>query len=172
MAKNEVEYTKPTSQIDAERRMAIEKGETPDEDTPARVFAVEGNDLSEYVGVSPEYQTYAEDTHKPGEFTEVEGDLVERQKAAISTDVPKGVDNVRKVEEVKEKKVSGPDRVTPKQATFNIPAMTNDGAVQGDEAVVEQTQGGGEGEGGEAGTDAIEQTETTPKQKGGRQAKE
>lgn len=34
-------------------------------DEEARNFAVEGNDLSGYIGVSPEYMTYADDTHKP-----------------------------------------------------------------------------------------------------------
>lgn len=37
-----------------------------EEKTPeARAFAVEGNDLSGYVGVSPEYRTYANETDKP-----------------------------------------------------------------------------------------------------------
>lgn len=34
-------------------------------DSQARNFAVEGNDLSGYIGVDPEYMTYADDTHKP-----------------------------------------------------------------------------------------------------------
>jgi hypothetical protein len=34
-------------------------------DDEARNFGVEGNDLSGYIGVSPEYMTYADDTHKP-----------------------------------------------------------------------------------------------------------
>ena len=53
------------------------------EDKPAehgpRKFAVEGNDLTGYVGVSPEYMTYAEDTHKPlkGEGDDAEDANVE-----------------------------------------------------------------------------------------------
>lgn len=34
-------------------------------DPEARNFAVEGNDLRGYIGVDPEYMTYADDTHKP-----------------------------------------------------------------------------------------------------------
>lgn len=34
-------------------------------DSEARNFAVEGNELSGYIGVSPEYMTYADETHKP-----------------------------------------------------------------------------------------------------------
>jgi hypothetical protein len=34
-------------------------------DDEARNFAVEGNDLSGYIGVSPEYMTYADETQKP-----------------------------------------------------------------------------------------------------------
>lgn len=39
---------------------------TDEEKAPeARVFALEDNDLSGYVGVSPEYRTYANETDKP-----------------------------------------------------------------------------------------------------------
>jgi hypothetical protein len=31
----------------------------------ARNLAVEGNDLNGYIGVSPEYMSYADETHKP-----------------------------------------------------------------------------------------------------------
>lgn len=31
----------------------------------AKNFAVEGNDLNGFIGVSPEYMTYADETHKP-----------------------------------------------------------------------------------------------------------
>lgn len=30
-----------------------------------RSYAVEGNDLTGYIGVDPEYMTYAEETHRP-----------------------------------------------------------------------------------------------------------
>lgn len=56
---------KPSTQVDFEERLAKEnapKGETPGE---GRSFAVEGNDTSKYVGVSPEYKTYANDTEAP-----------------------------------------------------------------------------------------------------------
>lgn len=57
--------TLPTSQIDLERRQAIEAGEEEAVVGEARSYAVEGNELDAYVGVSPEYMTYADDTQKP-----------------------------------------------------------------------------------------------------------
>lgn len=64
---NEPYLTKPTTQVDLERRLAIENGDLdPEEDagTP-RDFKVEGNDTSAYIGVDPIYQNYAEETHQP-----------------------------------------------------------------------------------------------------------
>jgi hypothetical protein len=79
------------AELDLERRRA--EGHAPDvtrrQDTlvtsPAEVyapFAVEGNDTSAYVGVSPEYMTYANDTEKPyraedGVEAEVEADVLD-----------------------------------------------------------------------------------------------
>ena len=63
----EAYVTRPTTQIDLERRQAIEDGEVdPNEDAGvARDFRVEGNKTDGYIGVSPEYKTYANDTEAP-----------------------------------------------------------------------------------------------------------
>lgn len=69
MAEGDVEYTKPNVVLDLERRQAEEQarasGEAPPADENARVFQVEDNDTSAYIGVDPEYQNYADETHKP-----------------------------------------------------------------------------------------------------------
>lgn len=57
--------TKPTTQVDLERRLAAEDGEEQPEVGSARDFKVEGNDTSDYIGVDPMYQNYADETHKP-----------------------------------------------------------------------------------------------------------
>lgn len=48
----------------------------PDEEREGEAdeFAVEGNDTSAYVGVSPEYRGYSNDTEAPHDFDGVEGD--------------------------------------------------------------------------------------------------
>lgn len=74
----ETTETRPTSQVDLEERLARDfktsnplnpATETDDPVVdPAQVYApykVEDNDTSAYVGVSPEYMTYANDTEKP-----------------------------------------------------------------------------------------------------------
>ena len=66
MADNEPYITKSAQTVDYERRLALEKGELPADDTVARSFAVEGNDLSGYVGANPEYMTYADVGQAPG----------------------------------------------------------------------------------------------------------
>lgn len=73
------EINKTTAQLARERRHAEEdakaKGEVVDE---GRSFAVEGNDLSGYFGVSPEYMTYANDTDRP--FKAEEGSAERRDE--------------------------------------------------------------------------------------------
>lgn len=57
--------TLPNEQAEYALFAAKEEGvELPELDT-ARSFVVEGNDTSQYVGVDPVYQNYADDTHKP-----------------------------------------------------------------------------------------------------------
>ncbi len=77
MAKEKAQYAKPASQLDLEERLengnksfrelsTSETYEGPKDDNPeGRDFRVEGNDVSQYVGTSPEYATYANDTEAP-----------------------------------------------------------------------------------------------------------
>lgn len=67
-------YLPPTSQVDLEERLARDNMPVPVDFegdpvlNPEKVYApyaVEGNDLSAYRGVSPEYMTYSDDTSKP-----------------------------------------------------------------------------------------------------------
>src|SRR6059058_127963 len=78
-------FTKSTAQVDLEQRLSNDNasplariegsGNTNEVNAP---YAVEGNDTSGYVGVSPEYMTYANDTEKPLTADEgVEADLLE-----------------------------------------------------------------------------------------------
>lgn len=76
-AKQKAQYSKPASQVDLEER--LENGNrsnailstsddyvAPEEPTnEGRDFRVEDNDVSGYVGTSPEYATYANDTEAP-----------------------------------------------------------------------------------------------------------
>lgn len=76
MASKKAQYEKPASQVDLEER--LENGNRSDrvlstsdeyvgndvEEETTR-YAVEDNDLSNYVGVSPEYATYANETEAP-----------------------------------------------------------------------------------------------------------
>lgn len=64
---DEAIYTKSAQEVDYERRLAAEAGDPTGgvPDSEPRVFAVEGNDLSGYVGVAPEYMTYANSTEAP-----------------------------------------------------------------------------------------------------------
>lgn len=73
----EAQYAKPASQVDLEERLAngnksfrelstSDTFEAPEEDGSGRDFAVEDNELDGYVGTSPEYMTYANETEKPG----------------------------------------------------------------------------------------------------------
>lgn len=78
----ESDVNKPTSLLDKEARMRAELAaqEGPSEDAPRATvwgdavdgrgnvlspYAVEDNDLSAYVGVNPEYATYANETERP-----------------------------------------------------------------------------------------------------------
>jgi hypothetical protein len=78
----EAQYAPPASQVDLERRQAIERGESPDEDTPGRDFRVEGNEVSGYYGVDPAYATYANETEAPLRTTE--GPEAQVEKRAYS----------------------------------------------------------------------------------------
>jgi hypothetical protein len=57
-------HTKTTAQLDMEARLAAEEGEQP-AGLEGKSYAVEDQDVSNYVGVSPEYRTYADERHAP-----------------------------------------------------------------------------------------------------------
>lgn len=76
MAENEARYAKPSSQLDLERRLENENRSSrilstaPSykeavEEGGAREFAVEDNNLDNYLGVDVVYQNYASDTDEP-----------------------------------------------------------------------------------------------------------
>lgn len=60
-----VEYTRPTTQLDLEARLAAETGDSPDDQTTARTFQLEGNEVENFAGVEPERMNYANDTEAP-----------------------------------------------------------------------------------------------------------
>lgn len=73
--KEKAQYAAPGSQVDLKRRQENDNKSdrvlsTSDEYDPqelgeARSYLVEGNDTTEYIGTSPEYATYANDTEAP-----------------------------------------------------------------------------------------------------------
>jgi len=76
MADEKAQYAKPASQVDLEERLkngnkssavlsTADTYEAPEPDGEGRTYAVEDNELGEYVGVAGEYATYANDTEKP-----------------------------------------------------------------------------------------------------------
>jgi hypothetical protein len=78
-------YTTKSSQtIDYEQRLAREKGDdTGAGDLEPRSFAVEGNKLDGYVGVNPEYMTYANVGQAPGVATKgAEAEIEQRLREA------------------------------------------------------------------------------------------
>jgi hypothetical protein len=52
-----------------------------------RSYEVEGNDTSDYVGASPEYRTYAEETHKPFQGDEGKEAVVQELQAQHDEDM-------------------------------------------------------------------------------------
>lgn len=74
--KKKAEYSKPTSQVDLEERLAngnessrilstSDKASQQEDDGKARIMTVEGNELDSYFGVDPIYQNYANETDAP-----------------------------------------------------------------------------------------------------------
>ena len=61
----------------------------PGEANVASRYAVDGNDTSAYVGVSPEYQTYANETERPLEASEaLEPDATDDEDSDDDTPAP------------------------------------------------------------------------------------
>ena len=70
-------YEKPASQLDLEARLEKDNksdaviwtsSEAEEQEAPqdGRDYRVEDNEVEDYLGVSPEYMTYANETEKPG----------------------------------------------------------------------------------------------------------
>jgi hypothetical protein len=102
---DEVDDNRPTSQRDLEQRLekdfksdlSTPDGPVESEDAvrdPEQVYApyaVEGNDTSAYVGVSPEYMTYSDDTQKPlnaEEGPEADAEELARKGSAVGSNGP------------------------------------------------------------------------------------
>lgn len=63
--------------------MAENENENKDQEQPeGRDFRVEGNDTSAYVGTSPEYMTYANETEQPHAGEGAEAELQKQQQDA------------------------------------------------------------------------------------------
>lgn len=101
-------YTKPTSQVDLEERLARgnessrvlvtsdeyarrleERDDEEKEAQRGRSFAVEDNDLDNYVATDPVYQTYANETEKPlraedGPEAELEKRMEQQQQPPVA----------------------------------------------------------------------------------------
>lgn len=67
MAEQQDQAVKPTALQDLEDRRALELGETPLSDLPARDFTGgrDEKDLAGFVGVDPMYRNYSDDRDKP-----------------------------------------------------------------------------------------------------------
>jgi len=74
--KDKAQYSKPASQVDLEARLengnksnavlsTADAYEAPEGAGDGRDFRVDGNEVTNYVGTSPEYATYANDTEAP-----------------------------------------------------------------------------------------------------------
>lgn len=74
--KGKAQYAKPASQVDLEERLAngnessrvlstSDSYKGAGDEGDGRDFRVEDNDVTEYVGTSPEYATYANETEAP-----------------------------------------------------------------------------------------------------------
>lgn len=78
------------AELDLQRRLDEEKQQAGEAPSTGRDVAVEGNDTSDYVGVSPEYMTYANETEKPlradgGPEEVLEDRVLERVAGAVAS---------------------------------------------------------------------------------------
>lgn len=148
----EAQYAPPASQVDLERRQAIERGESPDEEVAGRDFRVEGNDVSGYYGVDPVYATYANETDAPlrtkegpeaqvvdrafaekrddedvtgnGNLAEVPADFSSPESDDTTPDAPETDAPETKTPEVPETPDAPETKVTPTPATKAAPAKS------------------------------------------------
>lgn len=111
------EYAKSTQTRRLEYLRGSEEQEAP---APARTFAVDDNDLTEYVAVAPEYQTYANEYDRPikpeGVYGEVFDFAAENDpNAVVESDEDEDEDD-EEDEDTKEESKPAPKKVTPSTA--------------------------------------------------------
>lgn len=122
------QYAKPASQVDLEER--LENGNQSDKvlstadsyegaaDEGGRDFAVEGNDLDGYVGVSPEYQNYANETEAPVEADDSAENKVIAEFAEGQEALQKGKKSTdERKEEAAQKAASAPAKKSTSSST-------------------------------------------------------
>lgn len=115
------QYAPPASQVDLEARLengnasdkvlsTAEIAPTPDpKEVAGQSYAVEGNKLDGYIGTSPEYMTYANDTEKPGHNPE---DSVEDEVAEAFLELMENKQPEKVVEDDDEPAPAEPDSGT------------------------------------------------------------
>lgn len=97
-----VTYTKPTSQLDLEARLAN------DNEAPAAVKTLNPSEQGEddedgYVGTDPIYQNHANDTEAPGEAEEgAEKDALDLHFASVATEPGKETETSKAIKETAE----------------------------------------------------------------------
>lgn len=111
------EYAKSTQTRRLEYLRGSEEQEAP---APARTFAVDDNDLTEYVAVAPEYQTYANEYDRPikpeGVYGEVFDFAAENDPNAVVDEDEDEDDTDEEDEDAKEESKPAPKKVTPSTA--------------------------------------------------------
>ncbi len=111
------EYAKSTQTRRLEYLRGSEEQEAP---APARTFAVDDNDLTEYVAVAPEYQTYANEYDRPikpeGVYGEVFDFAAENDPNAVVEADEDEDDTDEEDEGTKEESKPAPKKVTPSTA--------------------------------------------------------
>lgn len=123
------QYAKPASQVDLEERLKNGNRSqailsTADSFEPAkpgeeRSYAVEGNKLDGYVGVSGEYATYANETEAPLAGKGVEQDVLESFGESYAGAKPGATEASEVEEEEKEKETPKPSPAPKPNTTTN-----------------------------------------------------
>ena len=137
--KDKAQYAKPASQLDLEARLengnksdrvlsTSDNYEPPTDSGDGRDFRVEDNDISEYVGVSPEYATYANETEAP--LASDEEDSAEQQvfdafADGLNPTVPEGWSASETEEETTAEPADSADDETPDGAPVPQSATTS-----------------------------------------------
>ena len=101
-SKQKAQYAPPSSQVDLEERLengnasgavlsTADSYQPPKDDEGGRDYRVEGNEIGQYVGTSPEYATYANETEQPLRAEDsVENEVFEKFAEGQNPQVPEG----------------------------------------------------------------------------------